>query len=397
MATEYVADVGGDGSFVHASLSAAVSSLACDLTAATTQVWTYGSYNGSIVGMVVTGALSSVTATCVGQSDNGQLLLANIDGPFTAGERLDGESGNYAYLGGDSGDSAYVTIYCHNILDTSQVTITGWTTSATNYLNIRSIGANRHVGARDTDMYRLIVNAPSSFALGIQIGAEYTRLDGLQIRNSSSTVPIGVEINVGDTSDIRISDCIVYDITGTTSPAFAITSGVTTFMNCAAMNVGIGFYNVYTTGTVYATNCTAINCGYAGFSADSGTTLNVKNCYAGASGNFDYDTIIGSTWVMSACYSSDGSRSTSIIACSTSTGARFRNVTAGSEDVRLTSASSLRNVGISQPSWTHPSGLVGVAGNKRFFKWDVGFDEYRIPNPTGGRPDEPDAPQQQEN
>jgi len=85
--------------------------------------------------------------------------------------------------------------------ETSALTISGWTSSASNYIKIYTTASARHSGVWSDTKYRII---PTT-GIALQINDENVRIDGLQF--SSSDDSIVVTSNTGD-CDIRLSNNI---------------------------------------------------------------------------------------------------------------------------------------------------------------------------------------------
>lgn len=259
---------------------------------------------------------------------------------------------------------------CHiDGADSTAVTINGWTTDATRYIKITVPAEHRHAGVRSTSKYKL-----TSPLFNYE---EFVRVEGLQISVAGDR---GLWSYSGTGADIRYSDCLLYNCG---SDGAFVYSGNTTFINCVSMNNGgIGFKNHYGgTPTVRCYNCVAINNAGIGFDSTNAPTSSyfvAKNCYSGGNGGDDYSSAKVSK---TTCHSEDATGDTQT-AFSTSSGAYFTNVTAGSEDIHIGASSALINVGtdISADSyWTHPSGYVDIDGNARGTganATDVGADEY---------------------
>lgn len=259
-------------------------------------------------------------------------------------------------------------------VDSGQVNVNGFTVDSTHYVNILTDSANQAGNSWDASKYRLSYNA-SGFALTLT--NRYTRITGLQVSNTSvsngSCIAVygnyglvyrcftgnntGMAINVENSSNVVVANCIAI------SGAFrAIDSA-----NSAAV---VYFYNV-----------TALNSSGQGIRVASDTVL--RNCYSGGNVGADYQNN-ASVW--DHCFSEDGTGTTTTAACSTSSGAYFTNVTAGSEDLTLQSSSSLINAGAD----LHADGVfpfnIDLQGDSRpDGAWDVGADEYVAPV-TGGHP-----------
>jgi len=221
--------------------------------------------------------------------------------------------------------------------DTTAVTVTGFTTNASYYVNIVTDSANRAGTSWSTSKYRL--NATRALSI-LEISNRYTRISGLQITGTENG---GNQVVYLNGADITVIDCFIKD---TISAALYIdNSGI--IINTIMIGVDFGFYN---DGSVFLYNCTII--GSASF---NGVSNVVKNCY--------WNGASGSGKIMTTCASADGSGSTGLQLIPYST-ATFTNVTSGSEDLSLASGSSLIGVGTNlSADATYP------------FDWDI----------TGGR------------
>lgn len=262
--------------------------------------------------------------------------------------------------------------------DSTAVTIDGWTTGAANYIRVKAASGNQHAGIRSTSKYRL--EASGNFVSILIINEEYTRIEGLQLKNTNANSDGALRVTVSATSDVRIIDCIAYD---TPSNAYIVRQGTVTLINCAAFNITVGIgtgdgFLASNAGTTVMTcyNCVAFNCGGNGFDVTDFRTLIGKNCYAGGSTGNDYNKSASGTMTLTTCYSEDGTRSTSTAAFSTSSGGYFTNVTATTEDAHIGASSTLKDAGTSLTGWVHPNGDVDVDGDARTGTWDVGYDEY---------------------
>lgn len=91
--------------------------------------------------------------------------------------------------------------------DTTAVIISGWTTSATDYIRIRTTQANRHDGKWNTSKYRLEMTSTSAIPLRAQV--PYIRIEGIQaaVANSPDSGRSGIYCYGGDY--VQVSHCIV--------------------------------------------------------------------------------------------------------------------------------------------------------------------------------------------
>ncbi|MCX5698017.1 MAG: filamentous hemagglutinin N-terminal domain-containing protein, partial [Candidatus Omnitrophica bacterium] len=205
-------------------------------------------------------------------------------------------------------------------LDTASVTITGWTTSATNYIQIYTpyqtseVGASqRHSGVWDDTKYRLEVTG--AYPISNLIGN--IRIDGLQIKltlTSGSAIYGAFYTNNATTAGTNyISNNIVV---GVLSGTASTTRGIIGEANSSAVimyvwnNVVYGFINGTTdevgirigsggsTTTMYAYNNTVSNC-YVGINLGAGTLIAKNNlissCATAASGTFAAGTDYNAT------------------------------------------------------------------------------------------------------
>ncbi|MEK7098156.1 MAG: hypothetical protein AAB906_04885, partial [Patescibacteria group bacterium] len=106
--------------------------------------------------------------------------------------------------------------------DTTSVTIDGWTTGPSNYINIYTATDARHDGKWNTGKYRLEISAASDYVRGILIRENFVRIDGLQIHHINNDWNYGEGIFADSNTyitagaNIYISNNIIRS-TGTTS------------------------------------------------------------------------------------------------------------------------------------------------------------------------------------
>lgn len=220
MSTEFTVVVDPDsGSGVdYSSLNAAEAGIQTDLTVATTLVFAHGGITGSLSDNdSLTGQTSGATGTLVHASSS-QILIESISGTFQSGEQIyETENVNYV-TSSDAGDDAIVDITGRctgGTADTTTTTVNGSTTSATNYIKIRTDSGEsyRHNGTYQTgNKYRLELT--DAFALQIQ--DQYVRVEGIQVQitrtTGGSTAGIAINSLADAAGEIWISHNIVKNV-----------------------------------------------------------------------------------------------------------------------------------------------------------------------------------------
>lgn len=273
--------------------------------------------------------------------------------------------------------------------DAGDVQIDGWTTGASNYIEI--VG-EWETGTYDTNKYRVVVVPDSDDDPAITIFEEFVRIKKLQIFvNHGATTHLqshGIYVAHTGTGDVRIEKTIIRFDNDATVPnnTYGIRGsgpGVLYVTNCviygligsSTFNAGIMSSNISL--TLHAYSCTLADNDY-GIRAHQGT-INAKNCYAGGSSYQDYKQESGATLNLTTCSSSDttGSAGLQNIALSTSSGAYLTNLTAGSEDYHITSSSELIDVGTDTSGESAPLDFTDdFEGTTRGASWDIGADEF---------------------
>jgi hypothetical protein len=188
---EYVTSVMESGGN-FSTLSAWEAANQVDLATTSTAVFSLSSATGTIPANSSVMGLTSgaVASTTVGSlSTSTQILFYNIaSSTFISGERIYIQGGattsNYAILS-NAGNPAIATAKIDGTWtnpDTTVVTIDGWMTGPTNYINIYTTAAARYNGKWDDGKYRLITNLQWNYPL--IISEPYSRIIGLQIQNA---------------------------------------------------------------------------------------------------------------------------------------------------------------------------------------------------------------------
>jgi len=241
------------------------------------------------------------------------------------------EQATYADLVGDNNTMTFNCTSSGGTADTTSVWVSGWNTDATYFITIDNIDG--HEGKRPTTTYRIDISAAYASAIGIE--QNYTVVNGIAASNDGGTAGYTFRAR-GDYC--KFLNCIGYDCE---EHMYYLISGFdhNVFINCIAINSSKdGFHSE--SAFNYCYNCVSIaNTGY-GFYCGAYDDFYLKNCYAGGNTGADfYEEALGDMQV-TTCFSEDGTESTTTAAYSTSAGAYFTNVTAGSEDINLTSTSS---------------------------------------------------------
>ena len=257
--------------------------------------------------------------------------------------------------------------------DTTAVTIDGWTTSATDYIAIKTSAGHRHGGKWNTGKYSLTPTIANE-TRAVTVSEEFVRIDGLQVNaicGASIVWIVGIGSSTLAACEFRISNCIVKITKGGYTITYA--SGIE-FINGNASSVAHFWNNIvydFITGTagnqrgirfeagtngsvLTAYNNTVVNCG-TGFSngAGSGVTFTAKNCGAAS---------------CTTGFSANVTQTT----CS-ATAPTF--VDDANDDFHLASGDTAwKNAGTSDPD----SGLFSddIDGQTRSGTWDIGADEY---------------------
>jgi len=371
---------GGDYNSL-ASWEAAIDS---DLTSASSKVFS-GTKTGTIAdGASVTGASSGASGT-VYHCTQTQLYLNVTAGAFQSGEQIRVDAGNY-FTSGNAGNMVIAVAECYPMEDPTPVTIYGWTTSTTNYIEIRTPAAYKHSGKWDTNAYIMDVGAAN--ADSIYINEANVRINGLQIYLSKDDADTsnGIEIYGDGTNpdDIRISNCIIKGkgnyATNNKRGIFAPNVGAAGSKIRIWNNIiydfkgaGANYYGAYVRNanrTYYIYNNTLVNCAY-GFYRDSGVDILMNNITQDCPDGFS-----GGGWDASSDYNlsdiaSDAPGSNS----RNSATVTFVNKTNKDFHIAEDDANAL-DFGINLSTDTYLSFGADIDGDARSGNWDIGADEF---------------------
>jgi hypothetical protein len=147
-ATEFVCTVNKTGEDYN-TIATWETAIQSDLTSAATKVFSHSAITGTIAdGSTVTGTTSLATGT-VTHATATQIMIKNITGTFQSGEIIYQTVGvNFTTIN-DAGDSVIAVLETYDddgALSENTIDINGWTTSSTNYINIRAPSGERHNG-----------------------------------------------------------------------------------------------------------------------------------------------------------------------------------------------------------------------------------------------------------
>lgn len=265
--------------------------------------------------------------------------------------------------------------------DTSVVNITGYTTDATHYINIYTTATARHAGVYNTSKYRLEASNDVSGSIVLGSGAGHVYLTGLQIKNTYTSNAFdeshGIRVFNDDLSSyfLEIESCLIY---APQNALRALYDTVITIRNSVLISTGASGHNsgsaVKTWGHTTIANCVLANTSASATAAtvESGFyTCNIYNCYSYNAGS---GASYGTNLSLTTCASDDATGTSGLtgVAYSTSSGAFFTAITAGSENFTLKSGSALIGTG------TDLSGsfTTDIIGATRGTPWDLGVFAY---------------------
>jgi hypothetical protein len=265
---------------------------------------------------------------------------------------------------------------CYDFSSSENLTITGITTSATNYLRIYGASANRLDG-RSRNVSGTGFQITASSGNTINVAVNHCRFDGIEIEGTGTAHALTYQFGTfaAGANDHRVENSIVHDVlTGTGYTINASTSNLNiTIRN----NVIYGFQRTWDTrNAAVATsenNTTWRHADQLGLVSDS--ELTCKNTYAGkASGSAEDFWTGGAAPSGNNNASSDTSQATDYTAgvSSVSGSSVFTSVTSGSEDFRLLSGTNaLVDAGATLTIATDIIGTSRPQGSA----WDIGAFE----------------------
>ncbi|OGD34112.1 hypothetical protein A2988_01360 [Candidatus Azambacteria bacterium RIFCSPLOWO2_01_FULL_46_25] len=265
--------------------------------------------------------------------------------------------------------------------DTTPVTIDGWTTDATHYIEIYVPPSERHRGKRDAAKYRMEVSEAS----GITIQEDFIRIEGLQIKTTASSAnPAGIYIPSGLNAayDISISHNIIYGVfSGTVGTPVGIqnwasgTSGKLKIWNNIVYDfvfnsAGIGIDSSAGTHTGYIYNNTLQN-NYQGLNV-AGTVIAKNNIVAGSG---DANAYVG-TFAAGTDYNATDGIDVIGAGSNNKTSQTFAFIDTAGGDFHLAfNDAAAKNGGTDLSADANLAFATDIDGDTRAAPWDIGADD----------------------
>lgn len=228
---------------------------------------------------------------------------------------------------------------------TDTLAISGVTTSAANYIGVRSASGARHDGRSRTVSgkgFRLKRTAGAGTTLAIAVN--HVRIDGIEIeaQSTSSAIQMSGSFAAG-ANDVRIENCIIHDVN--TGTGYTLNASIANLNLTLRNNVIYGYQRTWDTrsaASVLSENNTCWrHAAQLGLVSDS--ELTCKNTYSGHAGAASEDFWTGGAAANgNNNASSDTSQATDYTAgiSSVAGSAVFVSVTPGAEDFTLKSGAN---------------------------------------------------------
>jgi len=262
--------------------------------------------------------------------------------------------------------------------DDSVLVISGWTTSDSTPLIIRTPSSERHAGIDDTTKWLFVC---SNALYPITVQNAYTYLIGLQIEGRNTSSQQIVRLYAAG-SGSKLIDCIIRKSSAGGSSNRGVTTTSSninaTVENCViyANHMDSGVRQYYTTGTLTLYNCTIYGAATEGINGGTGTNVKAVNCLV-YNNSTDF---IGSFDTTNS--SNNFSKDTTAVGASSIHGDSegktpdFVSVIADAEDFHLQSTSDAIGVGVG-PDVNANVPTADIDGDARSgATCDIGFDEY---------------------
>lgn len=257
--------------------------------------------------------------------------------------------------------------------ETATVTISGWTTDATRFIEVYTSGGARHTGKWTESAYKLILDTANGFV----VNEEYVRCYGMQVQVTSAglgqcyrassiaatgnkiifgycigkgvlsggaSTGSGFYINDAD-AVVTIYDSVIYDYVDSTAIVYGVWS-----VNCISLNV---------------VNCTVHN-SWINYRRGAGT-MTVTNCISQDAVSDGFNGTITGDYNLSNGAAGDAPGANSV----NETTLTFVNEAA--DDFHLAASDTAAiGAGFDQPSGLFADDIDGDARSD----WDIGADEY---------------------
>lgn len=261
---------------------------------------------------------------------------------------------------------------CYDVDDTTDVAISGWATSASDYIEIKAVTAARCNGstrAQTGNTYRL-----SSAINGVLRNSQsHVRINGIEIKCTTGGIAFQ-QVGAASGSDVRVEDCVLSsnDVSASTSYTVSVSTAALNLQltNCIITGKRRGI-DCRSSFTVTVDHCTIYtDAADLGIVAD--TELTCTNTYVGGHSTQDFWTG-GAAPSGSNNASSDTSASTDYTSSLTSKTASNQftspSITDSSWDFTLKATADLIGAGTG-------SYATDIAGNTRTATVDIGAFEY---------------------
>ena len=240
-----------------------------------------------------------------------------------------------------------------------QFDVTGFTTSATNYVKITVASGERYTGTSGSGFY---LSKFQNFGYIGTLTDDYCEIEYVEIINTGTS---GAHcLNVQNNS--TVTSCVAK--ASTAGYGFGSIGSGSVLANCLAYDCGYDGFNISGFSTAEMYNCTAVDNGRYGFYMVSGSTGTIKNCVAYNSTTADFS----GSW---------GTRDYNASGDATATGTNSVTgigstdfVAYASNDFTPANGGSLEDAGTDVSADSGVS--VDLIGNSRGATWDIGALEY---------------------
>lgn len=269
----------------------------------------------------------------------------------------------------------------------NMLTISGTTTNATYYIELTTAagaGFKDHA-SKATNPYRYnasvgaAIRMTGDYAVAVLVDQPYTRISGIQLAGSSTTVNAGVVLQVSGTSiNCDINGVIVEGFSNDRPVKFGGAGNVLRNSLVVQRRPSAAAFIMEMANGSQAYNCTLVATGAkvnAGLITQYAAGV-LKNCYVG---NVTAPRDAGTAPTMTTNFSDTAATGFAVAPFSTAT---FVSVTDGSHDFRLAAGSTLIDAGTADATYSAADAL----GTTRSGTTDVGAVEYAavtIPSVTG--------------